>query len=631
MEKFLINLDSSDSIKNFNNQGLYNLAHHIRKKIIQVVSENGGHLASSLGAVELCIALHYVFNLEKQDVVVWDVGHQAYAHKLLTGRAKKFHTLRQFGGISGFPSKFESKYDPFIVGHGSTAISSALGIITAKELSKEIGEVIAVVGDGSLQGGMAFEALNHVAQLDKKIIVILNDNEMSISPTVGAMSKYLNRIITNPIYNRIKDDIENLFRRIPRLGEPALKAVRRLEGTLKNLLVPGIIFEELGYIYLGPIDGHDMNSLIDILKGAKQLNDPVLIHVITKKGKGYKFAEAEPSSFHSAEPFDIKTGKSIVSSAKGDERSFTKVFTEKMINLSKNNKKIVGITAAMPGGSGLAEFGKKFPHRFFDVGMAEQHAITFAAGLASKNYIPVAAIYSTFLQRAYDQIVHDVCLQNLHVVFALDRAGIVGEDGPTHQGVFDLAYLRHLPNMTVLAPKSPDELAQMLEFSIDFGRPIAIRYPKGAPLWYDKNFSQFDKKNKLTYSKAEVMLEGKDVAIIALGSMVYPALIAATNLQNVGITTTVVNARFIKPLDEKMLDNIFNQYRFILTVEEGCLSGGFGSAVLEYADIKNENVKLVRLGIPDRFIEHGDRQLLLGNLGLSPEGIFKKIKELCQT
>jgi len=628
MDKILHNIDSPSMIKNLNIDGLYKLAQEVRSEIIQVVSKNGGHLASSLGAVELCISLHYVFDLPVRDIITWDVGHQAYAHKLLTGRAKEFHTLRTLNGISGFPSKFESKYDPFVVGHGSTAISSALGIASARKLSKEEGEVIAVVGDGSLQGGMALEALNQVAHLNSKVIVVLNDNEMSISPTVGAIGKYLNRVITNPIYNSIKDDVENLFNKIPRLGSRTLKAAKRLEETLKNLLVPGIVFEELGFVYLGPIDGHDIATLIDTFKGASQLSEPVLVHIVTKKGKGYEPAEENPSRFHSASPFDIKTGEPKLSKSRA--KTFTQVFSSCMVNLSKDNDKIVGVTAAMPEGTGLDKFADAFPNRFFDVGMAEQHAVTFAAGLANRGYIPVVAIYSTFLQRAYDQIEHDVCLQNLHVVFAIDRSGLVGEDGFTHNGVFDLAYLRHFPNMVVMAPKSTDELKVMLEFAILHDGPIAIRYPRGTNIDCDKDFSLPDKNGKISLARSEVLLEGQDVAIFSLGSMVYPSLKAAYDLKAIGINPTVINARFVKPLDEELLQQIFKKYKFLVLVEEGCLEGGFGSAVLECVNFKSTGIKITRLGIPDKFIEHGNRTTLLNNLNLSSEGIFKTVKNLCQ-
>lgn len=623
MKDFLYNLDSPHNIKNLNHEGLKKLAVEVRNVIINTVSNTGGHLASSLGTVELCISLHYVFDILKNDKIVWDVGHQTYTHKLLTGRAKDFHTLRQYGGISGFPSKFESKLDPFLVGHGSTALSSALGMATSRRLFNKEGEIIAVVGDGSLQGGMALEALNQVAQIGKKIIVILNDNEMSISPTVGSISKYLNRVITNPIYNRVKGDVENLFKKIPHLGIPTLKAAKRLEEALRNLLVPGIIFEELGFTYLGPIDGHDVKELIDIFEGVRKLEEPVFIHVVTKKGKGYKYAEEEPSRFHSAKPFMINSGER---KEEKEGNSYSDIFAEAMMEMFKEDKRLIGITAAMPGGTGLSKVKEKFPKRCFDVGMAEQHAVTFGAGISNEGCIPIIAVYSTFLQRAYDQIFHDVCLQNLHVVFAIDRAGVVGRDGPTHHGVFDLAYLRHIPNITIMAPKSLKELKNMLKFSVDFNAPIAVRYPRGKSLWFKEKYTKFDENDEIKLGKSEVLLKGQKVAILSVGSMVYPALRAGEKLKNEGFQPTVVNVRFIKPLDEELFRHMFNKHDFVLTVEEGCLNSGFGSAILEYVNCNEFEVKIRRLGIPDKFVPQGSRKKLLQDLSLSPNGIYKAVK-----
>ncbi|MFH0838619.1 MAG: 1-deoxy-D-xylulose-5-phosphate synthase [Candidatus Omnitrophota bacterium] len=616
----LNNIYSPSDLKTLKPAELPQLAGEIRSFITETVSKTGGHLAASLGAVEIAIAVHYVFNAP-EDFIVWDVGHQAYAHKILTGRKELFATLRQLGGLSGFPNKEESPYDVFTVGHGSTSISTALGLVAARELAKKKNKIIAIIGDGSLAGGMAFEALNHAGHLGKDILVILNDNEMSISPSVGAMSRYLNRVVTSPIYNRVRKDVEILTRRIPRLGFRLVRAARRLEGSLKNLLVPGIIFEELGFRYFGPIDGHDVGLLIRTLHNIKNINVPILLHLITKKGKGYNLSEQFPDKFHGTSPFIVDTGELRTSS---DTVSFTEAFSESLCALARRNPKIIAITAAMPEGTGLDKFQNEFPDRTFNVGMAEQHAVGFAAGLARDGFIPVVAVYSTFLQRAYDQIIHDVCLQNLHVIFAIDRAGIVGEDGPTHHGIFDIAYLAHIPNLVIMAPKDLAELSAMLEFAIDYNGPIAIRYPRATG-----NNMTTSGDMAIELGKSEVIKEGTDVALFALGQMAVLCLDVSAELERKNIYAALINARFVKPLDLTVLKDISKKCKNLVCVEEGIMTGGFGSYVLsalrEY-DIKFENVKIV--GLPERFIEHGKRELLLDKYGLSKEKIIKTIEGL---
>lgn len=631
MDRLLDKIDSPADLKKLSYEKLVQLAKEIRKEIIEVVSSVGGHLASSLGAVELAISLHYVLNTPK-DILIWDVGHQAYAHKLLTGRRRQFKSLRQLGGISGFPNKDESIYDIFTTGHGSTSISTALGMAKARDLNGGSEKVIAVIGDAALAGGMAFEALNHAGHLKSNLTVVLNDNEMSISPTVGALSKYLNRVITAPIYNRIRGDMESLVKRIPRFGFRVLRAARRLEEGLKNLLVPGILFEELGFRYFGPIDGHDINTVISTLKNVLEIKGPTLIHTITKKGKGYSHAESLPNKFHGVSSFDVTTGKKKSLSThlpETKQQAFTETFGQKLIELAKRDKRIVAITAAMPEGTGLDAFAKSFPERFFDVGMAEQHAVAFAAGLARNGLKPVVAIYSTFLQRSYDQIIHDVCLQNLNVTFALDRAGLVGEDGPTHHGVFDISYLRHLPNIVLLAPKDVSELDLMLEFAVNSSSPVALRYPRGKLFLASQSQLLHSKPTAISFGKAEVIKEGKDAAILAVGSMVAPSLGAVDILSSQGLDVALINARFIKPIDKDCFKEILLKLKRIITVEEGVLKGGFGSSILEFMEEeKIDGVKIERMGLSDEFVPHGKRELLLERYDLTPGGIAKRVKEI---
>ncbi len=618
MKSFLNKINSPADLKRLSIKDLPQLAQEVRKEVIDTVSKYGGHLASSLGSVELTIALHYVLNTPK-DIIVWDVGHQAYAHKLLTGRKDRFKTLRQLGGLSGFPSKDESKHDPFTVGHSSTSISTALGLASARDLKRQNGKIVVMIGDAALAGGMAFEALNHAGHMKKDLVVILNDNEISISRTIGALSKYLNSILTNPLYNRLRIKMQETVKKIPLVGKKAFEAAKRFEEGLKNLLVPGILFEELGFRYFGPIDGHDINIIINTLKNVRTLKEPILLHVLTKKGKGYKFAEKNPALFHSAPPFDIKTGQ--IKRSKGKRTgTFTESFGKKIIELARKDKGIVAITAAMPDGTGLAPFAKEFPDRFFDVGIAEGHAVGFAAGLAKGGLKPIVVIYSTFLQRAYDQIIHDVSLQSLPVLFCLDRAGLVGEDGPTHHGIFDIAYLRHIPNMVVMVPASPKELEAMLEFGLKLDKAAAIRYPKGV------SGTEFP-FSKIELGRSQILRRGKDIAIFALGSMVGPALEAAEALGKSRISAEVINARFVKPLDEELLEDTLSRIKRAVVVEEGVLNGGFGSAVAEF--IEREKIKQVTLemiGLPDEFVEHGKRNELLNKYNLSTEGIINLIK-----
>jgi 1-deoxy-D-xylulose-5-phosphate synthase len=625
MAGLLNQINSPKDLKKLPVEKLPELAKEIREEIIKVICESGGHLASSLGAVELTIALHYVLDAP-DDVIVWDVGHQAYTHKLLTGRRERFSSIRQLGGISGFPNKNESPYDPFTVGHSSTSISNALGLITARDIKKQNNKIVAVIGDAALAGGMAFEALNHTGHLGKNLIVILNDNEISISPTIGALSKYLNRILTNPLYNRVRKDAEGLIKRLPKFGYSAFRAARRFEEGIKNLLTAGIVFEEMGFRYFGPTDGHDIKLLLEMLNKVIELKEPVLLHVITKKGRGYKFAEDRPEKFHSAPPFEVETGlKSVVSNGefqlvKG--KTYTEVFGEHIVEAAKKNDKVVAITAAMPDGTGLTGFSKSFPSRFFDVGIAEQHGVGFAAGLARGGFKPVVAVYSTFLQRAYDQILHDIALQDLSVVFALDRAGLVGEDGPTHHGLFDISYLRPVPKMVVMSPRDTEELKLMLDFAIDHNGLTSIRYPRGE----EKKFRVSGPRPKVQLGKAELLKEGPDAAILAFGSMVWAGLEAAAILDKEGIKAAVVNARFAKPLDEALLKELSKNTKLFITLEEGVIEGGFGSAVLEFFEKENIDVKVKRIGLPSAFIEHGSRDELFRKYHLTPEDIALAVK-----
>jgi 1-deoxy-D-xylulose-5-phosphate synthase len=625
-------IKSPQDIKKLSIAELKDLADELREIIIETVATNGGHLASNLGAVDLTIALHYVFN-SPEDKMIWDVGHQSYTHKLLTGRFNAFSTIRQYGGISGFPKMTESPHDAFGTGHSSTSISAALGILEARDIIKSQipnlksripNKVIAVIGDGAMTAGLAFEGLNHAGHLKKDLIVILNDNEMSISPNVGALSAYLRRIMMGDLYTKLKKETKLFLEKIPAFGEPVLKIAQRAEDTVKGLFVPGLLFEELGFEYVGPVDGHKIDSLIETLKTFKEFPGPVLIHAITKKGKGYEPAEKNPGIFHGVGPFDIETGEQLSSGKK----SYSEIFGNCLTKLAKEDKRIVAITAAMTEGTGLGEFVNKFPKRFYDVGIAEPHAVTFAAGLATQGLKPVVAIYSTFLQRAYDEIIHDVCLQNLPVVFAIDRAGIVGDDGPTHNGAFDLSYLRHIPNLIVMAPKDGYELQCMLKTAVSLDAPSAIRFPRGAVT----NPDEHEELKTIPIGKAESLKTGEDILILAIGSTVIPALNASQLLADAGINSCVVNARFVKPLDTDLISGLARNIKYILTVEENAVSGGFGSAVLEYLSQSGiEGLKIRLLGIPDTFIEQGPQNLLRKKLGLDAEGIAREAMALIKT
>ena len=617
--KLLDTINSPADVKALTEEQLVQLAGEIRQLIIEVTSKNGGHLAPNLGVVELSLALHKVFSTPK-DKIVYDVGHQAYIHKIVTGRRDMFHTLRQYGGLSGFPKRSESEHDAFGVGHSSTSISAALGMAVARDVKGEDYDVVAVIGDGSMTGGMAFEALNNAGDLRKRMIVVLNDNEMSISKNVGAMSEYLYQLRTGETYNRIKHDLEGWLGNVD-FGGDVLKVLRRIKGSVKNLMLPTCIFEELGFTYLGPIDGHDIHSLIEVLEAAKNLDEPVLIHVITKKGKGYAPAEESPNKFHGTGPFEVETGKKIVNP--NAPITYTEVFGNTVIELAKEDENIVAITAAMPDGTGLTPFSKEFPKRFFDVGIAEQHAVTAAAGMAAAGLNPVVAIYSTFMQRAYDSVMHDICMQNLHVSLCLDRAGLVGDDGFTHHGVFDYAYLRSMPNMTVMAPKDEDELRHMLKTAVGMNGPVAVRYPRGSGVGVELS----DSLNVLPIGKAEVLREGSDVSLWAIGTMVESAMKLAEKLAEQGINAGVVNMRFAKPIDKELLLAHAEKYKNIVTLEEGCLRGGVGSAVLEALNEARllGTCKVLNFGIPDEFILHGDKQRLFQDIGLDVETMAGKV------
>ncbi|MGE5172899.1 MAG: 1-deoxy-D-xylulose-5-phosphate synthase [Betaproteobacteria bacterium] len=617
-------VNNTDDLRSLPREELTTLAEEIRQEIISVVSRNGGHLASSLGVVDLTVALHYAFDTPN-DRIVWDVGHQAYAHKIVTGRRAQFTSLRQHGGISGFPKREESPCDHFDVGHASTSISAALGMVAARDIKGEDFKVIAVIGDGSISAGLAFEGMNQAGHLKKNLIVILNDNEMSISANVGALSSYLSRLMTGNFYTRLRKETKHFLQGIPKVGESMFNLAKKAEDSIKGLMVPGMLFEDLGFQYIGPIDGHNIDHLIETFQNIKDYAWPVLVHVITKKGKGCEFAECSPSQYHGTPPFDPITGKTA--SKKQSILSYTEVFGQTMIKLAEDNDKIVAISAAMSEGTGLDKFAEHFPDRFFDVGIAESHGVTFACGLAVEGLHPVAAIYSTFTQRAYDQVVHDLCLQNLPVTLALDRAGLVGEDGPTHHGVFDIAYLRHVPNIVVMAPKDENELQHMIKTAVEHPGPAAVRYPRGVGCGVPMD----QELKSLPIGKSEYIKDGSDAAIIAIGNMVCPSIEAAKRLAEEGISVSVVNARFVKPLDEEMIVALARKTGRIVTVEEHALFGGFGSAVLECLDAKGTTgIKTRRIGLPDAYIEHGSQKVLRQKYGLDADGIYTSVKQFLE-
>ena len=593
------------------------LAAEIREFLVNKISVTGGHLGSNLGAVELTMALHLVLDLP-QDKIIWDVGHQSYTHKLLTGRREGFESLRKYGGMSGFPKRKESDCDSFDTGHSSTSISAGLGLVKARDLQGEDYTVVSVIGDGSLTGGMAYEALNNAARLETNFIIILNDNNMSISENVGGVSKYLNNIRTSNAYLDVKDGIYYAIRNT-KYGDPVVAGIRRAKNSLKQLVIPGMFFEDMGVTYLGPVDGHDTTALVRVIREAKRRKNAVLIHVLTKKGKGYAPAERHPARFHGAEPFDVQTGVPLKKKMKAN---YTDIFSTVMMKLGQRNDKIVAITAAMPDGTGLKRLSHAYPDRFFDVGIAEQHAVTFAAGLAAGGLKPVVAIYSSFLQRAYDQILHDVCIQNLPVIFAIDRAGLVGSDGETHQGIFDLSYLSSIPNMHICAPKNKWELSDMLKFAVAFPAPIAIRYPRGEA--YD-GLAQF--RAPVEYGKAEMIYEEEGIALLAVGSMVKTAEGVRERLKECGLSCTLVNARFVKPMDEEMVCRLSATHRLIVTMEENVESGGFGERVRTFADEQELPGQILSITIPDEYVEHGNVELLKKEIGIDEESVTKRILE----
>lgn len=618
-DRVLPTIASPADLRGLKDLELKTLCQEIRDELITCISKNGGHLASNLGVVELTIGLHMALD-SPEDKIIWDVGHQCYVHKLLTGRREEFATIRMLGGLSGFPKRSESEHDVFDTGHASNSISVALGLAEGRKLRGGDETIVAVIGDGSLTGGMAYEALNQAGHLGTHLIVLLNDNEMSIAGNVGAMSSYLARIRLDPTYNRLRDEVEAAIKKIPGIGELVVNTGEHFKESVKQLVVPGMIFEEFGFKYIGPIDGHDIDAVRTSVALAKGVGGPVLIHAITTKGRGYCHAENSPDKFHGISPFVISNGQPRKS---GKAPQYTKVFGDTMVELAAGDDRIVALTAAMAAGTGLEEFARAYPNRFYDVGIAEQHAVTFAAGLATKGLVPVCAIYSTFLQRAYDQLVQDVCLQGLHVVFALDRAGLVGEDGPTHHGVFDLSYLRHLPGMTVMSPRDEAELRDMLDTAVHHvSGPVAVRYPRGE----GEGVALGEQFTPIPIGQMEVLSEGKDVCMIGLGRMVGVARLAAELLSRRGTSCTVVNGRFVKPLDEQGISDMALAHDVLVTVEENALAGGFGSAVGELLADRDLPVDLLRLGIPDRFIAHGSPAQLLAEVGLVPEAVADSVE-----
>ena len=609
-------IQKANDIKELNNEELEILAKEIREFLIEKISKSGGHLASNLGVVELTMAMHKVFTLP-EDKIIWDVGHQAYTHKILTGRKEGFDALRKYGGMSGFPKRAESDCDAFDTGHSSTSISAGLGYVQARELLGEKYHVISVIGDGSLTGGMAYEALNNASQLKANVIIVLNDNHMSISENVGGMSKYLAKLRTADVYTGLKKEVTHVLHQIPVAGDRMIEQIRKTKSSIKQLVVPGMFFEDMGITYLGPVRGHDIGMLCKAFEEAKKVEGPVLLHVLTKKGKGYKPAEKEPAKFHGTGPFDIATGES---KGKSNKDTCTKVFSKVICDIGKKDHKVAAITAAMADGTGLAEFKRRFPKRFFDVGIAEAHGVTFAAGLAAGGMKPVFAVYSSFLQRGFDQIIHDVALQKLPVVFAIDRAGLVGSDGETHQGVFDLTYMGCVPNMTVMSPKNRWELADMLRFAVDFNGPIALRYPRGEA--YD-GFEEF--RAPVVYGKSESIYEEEDIAILCVGHMFEEAVKVRKSLKEIGYNCSLINARFVKPIDTEMIDAIARNHRLLVTIEENVKCGGFGERVLEYVSRNKLPLSVLNLALPDDYIEHGSVDVLRKEVLLDAESMTKQI------
>ena len=607
-----------NDIKQISMEQLPKLAEEIRQFLLEHLSKTGGHLASNLGAVELTMALHYVFQLP-EDKIIWDVGHQSYTHKILTGRKDGFDQLRMLGGMSGFPKRSESPCDAFDTGHSSTSISAGVGYVCARDLQKQDYHVISVIGDGALTGGMAYEALNNASSLKKNFIIILNDNEMSISENVGGISSYLSNMRTAESYHGLKTGVKNGLNKIPGIGPAVVKRIHKTKDSIKRLVIPGMFFEDMGLTYLGPVNGHDCSRMIQVFQEAKKVQGPVLIHVKTEKGRGYEPAMRHPARFHGTSAFDLEHGLPLSSSGKAN---YTDIFSTVMRKFGDREEKVVAVTAAMPDGTGLKRFRNMFPERFFDVGIAEEHAVTFAAGLALGGMIPVVAVYSSFLQRAVDQIIEDVCLQNLHVIFAVDRAGLVGSDGETHQGCFDLTYLSMIPNMTVMAPKNKWELSDMMKFAVQYQGPIAIRYPRGEA--YD-GLEEY--REPICKGRSEVLFEGKDIALLAVGSMVKTGVQVRKMLMEDGENPTLVNARFVKPLDEKLLSQLTEQHKLFVTMEENVAAGGFGSQVADYMRRMHPEVRVLTIALPDSFIEHGNPEKLKEKAGIDGVSVYRKIKE----
>lgn len=619
----LFKVDSPKDIRNLSVPDLKTLCSEIREYMVDVISQIGGHFGGGLGTVELTVALHRVFDTPT-DQIVWDTGHQAYPHKIVTGRRDQLGTIRQLNGISGFLKRSESEYDAFGAGHASTSISAALGIATANDVNNTNKKVVAVIGDGAMTGGMAYEAMNNSGMLKSNLIVVLNDNQMSIAPNVWQISKYFTEMISHPEYNRFKGAIWDLTGKLDDFGDRIRKVAARVEHGIKAIVTPGMLFEALGFRYFGPVNGHNLNQLIKIFEQVKDLNGPILVHVLSEKGKGYKPAEGHIQRLHASTPFDKITGQAIKKA--GAPQSYTTIFGKALVEIAKTNPKVVGITAAMPDGTGLDILQKELPDKYYDVGIAEEHAVTFAAGLATQGVIPVVAIYSTFLQRAFDQIIHDVALQKLHVVFVLDRAGLVGADGPTHHGTFDLSYLRMIPGMVIMSPKDEAELRDMLFTATNYkDGPIALRYPRGSAIGVELK----EDFNEISIGSSELIKGGEDVAILAVGNMVEYAKKASILLNENGINPEIINMRFIKPLDTDRLDEIARRFDKIVTLEENSIVGGFGSGVLEYFSDKNYNNKILRIGLPDKFIDHGTQDELHKLIEIDPAGISKKIKEFC--
>lgn len=611
-------INGPEDVKRLDDAQVKELAEEIRQFLIEKISHTGGHLASNLGVVELTIALYRAFDLPR-DKVIWDVGHQSYTHKILSGRKENFDGLRQYGGLSGFPKRKESPFDAFDTGHSSTSISAGLGMAQGRDVLGEDYAVVSVIGDGALTGGMAYEALNNAARIKKNFIIILNDNFMSISENVGGMSKYLSNLRVDEGYNSFKRNVAGTLSRIPGIGDDLVDTLLRTKNSIKQLLIPGMLFENMGVTYLGPVDGHDVKGLVRIFKEARKMNHAVLIHVRTVKGKGYRPAEKNPAAFHGVEPFDIETGKPLAHKV---YPSYTDIFSKEICRLAEEHPKIVAVTAAMPDGTGLKRFSRTFPDRFFDVGIAEEHAVTSAAGMAAAGLKPVVVVYSSFLQRAYDQILHDVCIQNLPVLFCVDRAGLVGSDGETHQGIFDLTFLSSIPNMSVMAPKNLWELRSMLQFAVDYDGPMAIRYPRGQAYRGLKEFLA-----PIEYKRSEILFEEEEIALLAVGSMVSTAEHIRIKLKTMGRPCTLVNGRFIKPVDADVVDRLVKNHRILVTLEENVLRGGYGEQITDYVQKHYPQIKVVNIALPDAYVEHGNVSMLRNDLGIDSDSIMKKLKK----